>query len=596
MLASGVASFTYEVLWTRLLGHVLGGSVYAFATMLATFLTGIAIGSWAASRMATSAARSAHGFALAQLGTAGLSIGVFLMMDQLPDWSRRLAASGLSPQFADTALAALVLLPATLCIGATFPFAVRIFARGEADAGSASARVYSWNTVGGIIGAVSAGFATLPALEYAGTTAFAVGINLCLAGVGAFLIAPSRRWIGAVATLSLVALIAVPMDPPWRLIRNLPISSRPAAGALRFFKVGRSATVTVRDRHGAWHLATNGLPEATIQPPRAWPRSPVAAWLGAAAMMARPDASSMLMVGLGGGTALEYVPPGFESIDVIELEPEVVRANRALGPVRGVNALEDPRVTLIINDARSAMLLGQKRYDAIVSQPSHPWTAGSSHLYTREFFELAESRMTHDGVLVQWMGLRFVDLRLSKILVASLLEVFPNVRVYLPSPGGMLLLASNAPLALESGITRALDAMPHAFDELGIFGSADVAAALALNEEGARRFGEGARISTDDFNLLQTLSPLVIRQGDRSLDTEEAFGSFEPLDPNDPQWDSVYLVRRMAQMGFRLRARRLASGISDTAKRHTARGLVDLAENRIEDSIAQFERALQRIA
>ena len=56
ILLSGVASFTYEVLWTRLLGHLLGGSVYAFATMLASFLVGIALGSAFAARRATHAA------------------------------------------------------------------------------------------------------------------------------------------------------------------------------------------------------------------------------------------------------------------------------------------------------------------------------------------------------------------------------------------------------------------------------------------------------------------------------------------------------------------------------------------------------------
>lgn len=593
MLASGVASFSYEVLWTRLLGHVLGASVYAFATMLATFLAGIAIGSWIASRRATSAARSARAFSLAQLGTAAFSLLAFQMLDELPDLSLRLAELGLTARFADAALAALVLLPAAMCIGSTYPFAVRILARGEADAGPASARVYSWNTVGGIIGAVSAGFATLPLLEYAGTTALAVGLNLCLAALGAFLFSPARRWIAAISATSLVALVALPMDPPWRLIRNVPIASQAAGGSLRFFKVGRSATVTVRDRRGAWHLATNGLPEATIQPPGGRStNSRVASWLGAAAMMARPDAKTMLMVGLGGGSALAHVPPGFESIDVIELEPEVVHANRLLSADRKTDVLNDPRVTLTINDARSAMLLSRTRYDAIVSQPSHPWTAGSSHLYTREFFELARSRLTHDGVLVQWMGLRFVDLELAKILVATLLEVFPNVRVYLPSRGAMLLLGSEAQLSLESGVARALSAMPHAFDDMAVFGPADVAAALVLDEAGARRFSEGSRISTDDFNLLQTLSPLVMRKQGQYLDIEEAFRAFEPLDPNDPQWNSVYLIRRLAQTGFRERARRLAGLISDAAKRDTANAMVDLAENKTGEATTRLERAL----
>jgi len=54
MLLSGANAFLYEVLWTRLLNHLLGGTVHAFATMLASFLSGIALGSLLASRLATS--------------------------------------------------------------------------------------------------------------------------------------------------------------------------------------------------------------------------------------------------------------------------------------------------------------------------------------------------------------------------------------------------------------------------------------------------------------------------------------------------------------------------------------------------------------
>ena len=53
ILLSGAVSFAYEVFWFRLLGHVLGGSVHAFSTMLASFLIGIALGSAAAARAAT---------------------------------------------------------------------------------------------------------------------------------------------------------------------------------------------------------------------------------------------------------------------------------------------------------------------------------------------------------------------------------------------------------------------------------------------------------------------------------------------------------------------------------------------------------------
>src|SRR5262245_13445874 len=71
---SGAVSFTYEVLWTRLVGQMVGGTIQGFATMLGSFLLGIAIGSAVAARVATSPARAARGFASAQIGTAAPSL------------------------------------------------------------------------------------------------------------------------------------------------------------------------------------------------------------------------------------------------------------------------------------------------------------------------------------------------------------------------------------------------------------------------------------------------------------------------------------------------------------------------------------------
>ena len=153
-------------------------------------------------------------------------------------------------------------------------------------------------------------------------------------------------------------------------------------------------------------------------------------WLALLPTLARPDAREVAVVGFGGGALLELVPPSVRAVDVIELEPEVLAANAAVGSERRADPLADPRMHVILNDARSALALSGKRYDAIVSQPSHPWTAGASHLYTREFFELAKSRLGDDGVLVQWIGPAYVDEELLRILVATLGDVLPHVRVY----------------------------------------------------------------------------------------------------------------------------------------------------------------------
>ena len=80
---SGAISFVYEVVWVRLLGFVLGGSTAAFATMLASFLIGIALGSAGAARWARSRRHAATGFVVAQLGTAFFAWLIFLLFSAL---------------------------------------------------------------------------------------------------------------------------------------------------------------------------------------------------------------------------------------------------------------------------------------------------------------------------------------------------------------------------------------------------------------------------------------------------------------------------------------------------------------------------------
>ena len=93
---------------------------------------------------------------------------------------------------------------------------------------------------------------------------------------------------------------------------------------------------------------------------------------------------------------VETASPSIDRIEVVEIESEMIRANRAIADQRRRDPLSDPRVHITVNDARSALQLTRERFDAIVSQPSHPWTAAASHLYTREFFELVRSRLSED--------------------------------------------------------------------------------------------------------------------------------------------------------------------------------------------------------
>ena len=155
MLVSGSVAFAYEVLWARLLAHVLGGSLYAFATMLAAFLAGIAIGGLVGARIASGRRISCYWLAGVQIGMGILTAITFSSIDS---WSSAAFLAEELTMASQVTLCGLILMPTTLCLGATFPLAVRSLAEDPDTAGQFAGRVYSWNTVGAIVGAVGAGY------------------------------------------------------------------------------------------------------------------------------------------------------------------------------------------------------------------------------------------------------------------------------------------------------------------------------------------------------------------------------------------------------------------------------------------------------
>ena len=577
VLISSAASFTYEILWTRLLTFVLGASVYAFATMLATFLLGIALGSGLAARLARAPEVARLGFAVAQLGIAALSLLAFQLVDRLPELAGALSRADAGFLLAGTSLCALTLLPGAICVGATFPFAVRLLAGGAAEAGTAAARVYAWSTIGAVLGSILGGLVVLPALRFEGTLVAASACGLLLAAAAA-LLAPPRLWrVAAAAGVGLLGLALWQPATPWRLLRHSPLPGE-FAGEVVYYSVGRGATVLLHDMGWEWKLTSNGLPESAIQGPGARSgRYGVAHWLPLLALGARPSTRSLLVVGLGAGLTLEEVPPSVREIEVVELEPEVVNANRALAGRRRKDPLADPRVHLSLNDARSALLLTRHRFDAIVSQPSHPWTAGASHLFTREFFGLVRDRLTDEGVFVQWMGTDFVDEPLLRTLLATLAAVFPHVEVYDPYPGmSLLFLASQRPLAVVATSAQAIAAAPGAWARVGVFGPEDLLVARVQDGEGVARLAAGAPLNTDPWNLLQTRSPRLERPLD-AAGSDRVFARFDPL-PREAEGESgLYLVRRLLQKRTLPRARRVALAMPAGVPRRVTLALLDVA-------------------
>ncbi|MEJ0088102.1 MAG: fused MFS/spermidine synthase [Pseudomonadota bacterium] len=562
MLLAGAVAFFQEVLWTRMLSHVVGSSIYAFGVMVASFLTGIALGGGLGAALARDRQRAATGLAISLIVVAiAASIAYLRLETLLPQQAglmNNVQTFGFIHLPMNALFAGLLLLPMTLAIGMTYPLAVRVLASDADDAAAASARVYAWNTIGAIAGSLAAGFVLIPALRYEGAVQVAVFASAALGVIALWALVPLNRIaIGAVSVAVLAACWFFTPQAPLKLLVTSPLNVG-TKGRVLSYDVGRSASVVLLAQDGGLALRTNGLPEALMDSPGSLPRFSGEYWLSPLAVIARPRTKDMLIVGFGGGVVIEGVPPSVQKIDVIELEPEVIAANRIAGPLRKRDPLTDPRVNIILNDARGALRLTDHRYDAIVSQPSHPWTAGASHLYTREFMQLAHDHLTPDGVFVQWMNVIFMDEAVLRSLTATLLSVYGEVRAYRPDPNTIVFLASDRPLDLETQLAKTGDplrAAPLHYSRFGINVTEDLVAALVLDAEGARRLAAGAPLITDDDNRIATSSVYEKGLGMNGDTSGRILAPFDPLQRAD---SFLYSSPLREQLSFQYLARRNA--------------------------------------
>ena len=567
MLVSGVVSFTLEVFWTRLLSHIFGGTVYAFSIMLACFLAGIALGGLAAGRLATDQQRSRFLFSVAQVFIALTALGSYWVLQWWVPEGRSLVSSA--------AYAALVMLPTTVFIGATYPLAVRIATGATQDTANTSGRVYAWNTVGAITGALLTGFVILPELGFGKTLKLAVMVSLGLALVVAVAGHPRNRMVlGSCLVLVLVVGLIVKPVRPDRLIYFHALED---PGTEYFYGVGRSATILMREKDGFINLSSNGLSESAVGRVGMPPFNLSQKWLAGLPTLARPNAESMLIIGYGGGIALEGVAPHVTDVDVVELEPMVIAANRSVANLRGEDPLERSGVRLIINDARNAMTLTDKRYDVIVSQPSHPWTGGAAYLYTSEFLLLSKQHLQDDGVFLQWINSQFLDESLLQTLSATVAEQFKYVELYQPEPQVLMFLASDSPINLwqaNMGSAQALQQHAKHYNRLGVHAVEDAVAMLTLDDAGVRAFSTGAPLNTDNHNRLAYFSRST-STGLSASDLQDLFANWDPLTNGDSElrknheFALHHVMERLLQGNFTKRAAEFAKATKEPSVKMT---------------------------
>lgn len=436
---SGFAALAYEVLWTRVLSFFLeNNTAYAFAIMLATFLTGLALGSLVFGKFVDRRRNPLFLFGLVEIG-----IGLFapLSIFTLGSLSRIIDRVGLalipSPGFwGYTGMrfftAFLVMLLPTILMGAAFPLVSKIYTKSMKRLGRGIGSVYSANTVGCIFGAFVAGFILIPLLGTQRSILTVALLNLSIGGVLVYfnphLRSRARQGIvvGAVLVAGLLATL-FPREVFTGMFQGIFQKSSPGSRLL-YYREGVTGTVTVHEnRESGLVLSINGVTEVPLD----YQSFQTFRMLGHLPLLLHPNPKRVLAIAFGGGIALGAVAQhSIDEADCVEICPEVVAAASSYFNDVNHRVLENPKVRLFIDDGRNYVLTSDKVYDVITGDATHPRSADSWILYTKEFYELCRDKLAEGGVICQWLPMHGLAEEDYKTILKTFSSVFPHTTLW----------------------------------------------------------------------------------------------------------------------------------------------------------------------
>ena len=432
---SGLASLALEVIWFRMLVLILPATTYAFTTMLATVLGGIAVGSALSMRLLRRDRDWVRTLALLNLAT-GLAVLASLRILTMAYQSGWMTSSPVQASI-------VAIFPSALLMGCAFPIALRVWSgSGDPASPDLAQRVgtaYAINMLGAIAGAVLGGFLLLPWLGSRVSLVLAAGLYL-LSGLllATRALRPARLLVPAAIAVTAAGWLASQQQDLFKVT----IGRRyPHGEVVLWREEGVQTTVAVNRAPGGMQVMyLDGLHQANDS----FGMVQVHAQIGLFPLAMHPAPRDVLVIGLGGGaTAGAVSRHGGVAVDVVELSDSVVRGASRFAHVNN-DVLRQPHVRLRVSDGRNYLALTDKRYDVITADIIQPQHAGAGLVYSREYFELARAALKDDGIMLQWIGHRAkVE---YDLIMRTFLEVFPDATLW---NGGTLMVGTRQPLRVS---------------------------------------------------------------------------------------------------------------------------------------------------
>jgi predicted membrane-bound spermidine synthase len=447
---AGLVSLGLQVGWTRLILALSRPTIYNVSMVLAIFLAGLFLGSSAGSNWAQRVDRPARWLGSVLVGVAVSALICLLLLGK-SDKAIIAFVSGLDllPMVKNAltcGLSCLALfgLP-TFLMGVAFPLAARLAVDDAPEVGTPAGLLCTWNTLGGIIGALLMAFLLAPQLGLFRALMILLTIE---AMTGLWLSGRTALW--NVAGTSAICFSAL-LLPSTTLLHSVyyPVWESGYGvlpGSVSYFRDDSYATVAVADTQRGKFLMVNSTRMMGDAPEGLR----YACLMGHLPTLLQPKPVKALVICFGCGMTTGALDdqPEFESITCVELSRAVLEAGHLFATSNG-DVRDSARVEFVLADGRNFLARSSEKYDVITFEPPPPTQAGVVNLYSADYYQLCRDRLTEQGIVCQWVPLLLLDEPDLRLVVKAFLEVFPEATLWEGSADDYLLIGSKGPLKIS---------------------------------------------------------------------------------------------------------------------------------------------------
>jgi spermidine synthase len=535
---SGATALSAQVLWTRVLSLAFGATVYAFSLILAAFLIGLGAGSFlgtAVERRTNLRPRALLGWCQVLLCVA-IVWAAHLLTESMPYWPVDPAVgNSASLMFRqDFFRSLLAQLPAAILWGASFPLALASLVDRRQNTSGVVGYVYAANTAGAIAGSIGTSLLLAGSLGTQHTQQLLIAIS---AISGAIALLAARRDSnprtsvsrfpyaeGMAITISAAMLIMDVSPVPAVLIAYgrrsaewVATSKVADTGSIIYTGEGLNDFIAVsRAGNGDLYFHASGKVQAST----ATQDLRLQLLLAHLSHLVPEHPSNALVIGYGAGITAGAlsIAPGVDRMTIAEIEPLVPKAASAYFGDFNHNVIQNPHVSLRIDDGRHFLATTRESFDVITTDLIDPWVKGVAALFTREFFELEKRHLRPGGVVTQFVQLYQSNPEAVKSEIGTFLQAFPNAVIWSNPREGqgydLVLLGQVEPVRIDVDQLQARLETPQyagvveSLRTIGINSAVDLMATYAGSGPDLKPWIKDANINLDRNLRLQYLAGL----------------------------------------------------------------------------------------